>query len=375
MSYHADPESRIQLDDQTLEARAKLYPEELREPFIWLGCFIRDECARDLDIMIARAKPLDITFDKTTWSKILRGKWNRDAGDRELANPIVALSKLVKAIDTLRRDIQLQKQAGKIPFIMTPSAQTMFNYFDKKRAVDRVCKFGVLIGETGTGKTATVDEYCLRHNHGACKKVDAPEKPSMYRFITDVGMAYGASIGDNLAKKHAKIRSSFNSRKTLFVENVQRLYDPEVKDGNQPIFSFLQKLQEDTGGTIIISFTPAFEKEFSDGAAKGFFEQFEGRAGGSRTFLRLPTHPTDADVKAIATAFKLRGLSDKTTWGRPDTREKAKTVTVLEYCEMLVRERGRIRILFETLQDAQIYAQSQGEPLDITHIKHVRDED
>lgn len=375
MATHIDADAKIRLDDETLEARAAYLPEEMRESFIWLGNFIREECDKDLDILIGRARELGITFDKTTWSKIIRGKWNRDGSGRELETPVVAQVKLLAAIHSLRENEQLQRSSGRIGFITTPTAQAMFDYFDKKRSVDRVCKFGVVIGETGTQKTATIEEYCLRNNHGACKKVDAPETPSMWQFITDVGRLYGASPETNSAKKRMKIRSSFNARKTLFVENVQRLYDPRIKDGNQPVFSYLQKLQEDTGGTVIITFTPVFEKTFTESAAQGFFEQFEGRAGGSRSFLRLPSHPTEGDVKAIAKAFNLGGLNEKTTWGPPDTKQAAKAVTVLGYLEHLVKERGRIRILFETLQEAKIRAERKKETLTIEHIKYVRDEE
>lgn len=348
---------RTRLDNVSLEQRALLYPEELREPFVWLGCYLREECSREYDVLVDRARKLGLTFDKTTWSKVLRGKWNRDANDQLIDTPVVALPKLLKAIEVLRKDARVKEQGGRVPFIETGTTRSIFDFVDKKRSPDRVCKFGVVIGETGNQKTAAFKEYCRQNNHGTCVWLDAPETPSIYRFKTDLAVRYGRNPQESLPKKEHAIFEAVNERKTIVVENVQRLYDPRA-EGRQPIFDYLQKLQETTGCTIIISFTPTFEKTFTAGRAKGFFEQFEGRAGGARTFLRLPEYPPEEDVLTIAHAFKL-----------------AQAEKHLDYLVALSREPGRIRILFETLQEAKIRSERKKETLTLDHLKYVRDED
>lgn len=356
MSHHPETD-RTRVDNVSLEQRALLYPEELREPYIWLGCFFREECSREYDVLVDRARKLGITFDKTTWSKVMRGKWNRDANDHLVDTPVVALPKLLKAIDALRKDARVKEQGGRVPFIETGTTKVIFNYVEKKRAPDRVCKFGVVIGETGNQKTAAFKEYCRQNNHGTCVWLDAPETPSIYRFKTDLAVRYGRNAQESLPKKEHAIFEAVNDRKTIIVENVQRLYDPRM-EGRQPVFDYLQKLQETTGCTIIISFTPTFEKTFTAGRAKGFFEQFEGRAGGQKTFLRLPEYPPEEDVLQIGHAFKLTHAEKH-----------------LDYLVALTHEAGRIRILFETLQEAKIRAERRKEPLTIDHLKYVRDED
>lgn len=348
---------RTNLDNVTLEERALLYPAELREPFIWLGCYLREECSREYDVLTERAKKLGLPFDKTTWSKIIRGKWNRDANGAELETPVVALPKLLKAIDTLRKDARVKEQGGRVPFIETTTTKSIFDFVDKKRSPDRVCKFGVVIGETGNQKTAAFKEYCRQNNHGTCVWLDAPETPSIAKFKTDLAMRYGRNVEESTIRKEAAIIRSVNERKTIIVENVQRLYDPRA-EGRQPIFDYLQKLQESTNCTIIISFTPTFERTFTAGRARGFFEQFEGRAGGSKTFLRLPEYPPEEDVLTIAHAFKL-----------------AHAERHQDYLVAISREAGRIRILFEVLQEAKIRAERRKETLTIDHLKYVRDED
>lgn len=345
--------TRARLDAQTLEARAAHLPEGMRELFIWLGSFTREECNRDVDILYARFKALGIHHDKTTWSKILRGMWNQDPKGKKTESPCLSEEKFVRAVTALRNDARIKEQGGRVPFVMTSTAQDIFNYLDKKRAPDRVNKFGIIIGETGTQKSASLREYCRRNNHGACVIVEAPETASMTQFMTDLANCYGHNSQDSYPRKKVYVLGAVNAKKTVIVENIQRLHDPRAGD-KQPIFSFLQKLQEDTGCTIVLTLTPTFETVLLRGATKAFFEQFEGRAGGRKTFLRLSPYPPEDDVVMIAEAF---GLAEPAKYA-------AELVAIS-------KEDGRIRRLFEVLQDAKIEAQARKDKLTIEHVREA----
>lgn len=357
---------RIRLDAVTLEERAKLLPESMRELFVWLGSFVREECDGNLDLLQDRFAALKIEHDKTTWSKILRGLWNRDAHGKEVSSPCLSEEKFHRAVSLLRKDAKIKEQGGRIPFVKTSTAGLITDYINVKRAPDRVNKFGVIIGETGTQKTATLKHYCAENNHGMCVRVEAPERPSMSQFMSDLAKQFGDESLRSYGKKKAFVLEAVTAKKTIIVENVQRLYDDRF-GSNQPIFSFLQKLQEDTGCTVIITFTPVFEKKFTSSA---FFEQFEGRAGGVKRFVRLAEHPPIEDVRDIAKAFGMTAsaLNEKTTW-------QTEKLTVLEYLNRIAHERGRIRRLFEDLQDAKIEAEAAKEALTIEHVKRARGEE
>lgn len=352
-----NPTGTLMLDAISLERRAAYYPPELQEPYVWLGVFVREDCHRSLDLLIERARKLEINFDRTTWSRVIRGQWDRDADGHPLPSPIVSLKKLLAAIETLRKDARIKEMAGRIPFVMTPTAQAIFDYVDTKRSPDRVNKFGVVIGETGTQKTATFKEYCRQNNHGSCVWVDAPARASMHAFKTDLALRYGCHARTTGAQKEQRIVEAVNDRKTIIVENVQRLYDPAA-EGRQPIFEYLQSLQEKTSCTVIMSFTPNFDVTFRAGTAKGFFEQFVGRTGGERTFLRLDPYPPEEDCIIIAAAF---GLRDAEKHGA--------------YLERIAREPGRIRVLFEALQDAKIASERNKKTMTISLVKELRGED
>lgn len=350
--------TKAKLDARSLEFRAEHLPEAMRELFVWLGSFCRDECGADIDILHSRIVSLGFDHDKTTWSKILRGMWNRDSHGNPTPAPVLAEAKFIKAISALRNDARIKELGGRIPFVMTQTARDIFNYIDLKRSPDRVNKFGLIIGETGSQKSASTGEYRRLNNHGLVVKVEAPETPSMNQFMTDLAKEYGyTSTRDAYVRKKQYVLGVVNSKKTIIVENIQLLYDPRHGD-KQPVFSFLQKLQEDTNCTIILTLTPTFERTITTAASRAFFEQFEGRAGGRRTFLRLPEYPPEEDVLAIAKAFGLQDASKH-----------------IDYLVAIAREGGRIRRLFEDLQDAKIAAGLEKQRLTIEHVRAERGEE
>lgn len=351
----SENDTTIRLDVPTIQNRTAHYPEDLREPVLWLANYLREECARDLDILTEVARKLGISFDKTSWGKVLRGRWNRDADGNETPSPIISISKLLRAIESLRRDASLRDLAGKVPFVMTPTAELIFNFVDKKRAPDRVNKFGMIVGHTGTQKTATLKEYCRRNNHGTCVRVEAPETASHTQFITDLAERYGCSRQATWDRKRNTIRQSVSDKRTIIVENVQRLYD-ERQGSNQKVFSFLQKLQDDTDCTVILTLTPVFVSKLKRSIAEGYFEQFIGRAGGERDILTLEDYPSEEDVLQIAESFRV-----------VDAKK------VLPYLAQIAREPGRIRVLFEALQEARIASKSGA--ISVQLIKSVRSED
>ena len=145
-------------------------------------------------------RELKIDHDKTTWSKILRGMWDRNAAGGEVP-PCLAEEKFVTAVTLLKNDARIQEMGGRIAFVKTPTAQTIFDYIDAKRAPDRINKFGVIIGETGSQKSATTGEYARLNNHYTVVKVESPERPSMAQFMTDLAKCYGFSEDASYLRK------------------------------------------------------------------------------------------------------------------------------------------------------------------------------
>jgi DNA transposition AAA+ family ATPase len=356
---HAPQESddwKLRLDIPTMEKRIVTYPDELREPVLWLATYLFAECGRDLDVLEENSRKLGVHMDDTTWGRIIRGQWNQNAAGKAVA-PLVNLKKLLRAIEALKSDARLKEMAGRVPFVKTSRGEVVFNFIDALRAPDRINKFGIIVGRTGTEKTATTKEYCRLNNHLTCIHMDAPAKPSYSQFVTDLAVAYNGTRQMSWGRMLAHIYAAVNEKRTIIIENVQRLY-VEKAEANQPVFNFLQKLQDETHCTVILTITPVFAETLTKKLANGYFEQFIGRAGGVGEFLRLPDCAEPEDVLLIAKAFGLQSAEKH-----------------LDYLVKVSREPGLIRILFGALQKAKVAAEAEGEKLTIAHIKAARGED
>ncbi len=346
----------IRWDDLNIEKCANHFPEELREDFRWLKSWVRDCCHRDLDILLERAKALGIYHDKTTWSRVLRGRSHIDNSGEPLKTPVISSEKLRSAIEALRSNVRAEALRGKVPFVETTSWEAIESYIDGKRARDRVNRWGVVVGPTGSQKTACFKEYVRRNNHGATWWMEAPAGGGVSEFLGRLGMRAGLAEQTSRDKKRFHLLRTIPSGKAIIIDNVQDLYRPGRLE--QPVFSFLRQLQDETECCIILSITPTFERELTNGMMLGYFEQFEGRSGGRRNWLRLPDYAPDEDVVRIAEAFQLQA-----------PRQHLKKLVEIS------REPGRVRRVFEDLQQARILANASKQALTIDHLLEARGED
>ncbi len=320
----------LQLETSKVEALTAHYPPQQADEVRWLAGFLRERCSRNLSALCAIAKKRKFDTHETTFSRILRGKMFDDDG-----KPCIKLKTFEQIISALRQEDQLAALSGRVPFIETSTWEDIKNYIDFKRAPDTVCKFGMILGPTGAQKGACEKHYAMLNNHGACVYIESPETPTMGKFKTKLGTAYGVSEFHNLEKKTLRINECVNDRSCIIVANVQRMFR-ERRGWDQPIFNYLQQLQEDTNCTVILEGVLEFGNTLTVGMDKGYLEQFEGRVGGSSEFLVLPEYAPGEDVLAIAEAFKL------------DDAKKN-----LDELQAIARQRGRIRILFNALQKAK----------------------
>jgi AAA domain len=346
--------SELRLDDKTVEARTEGYPDEAREAARWVAGFIRDKCNRQISTLLGKCKTLGHVLDYSYWHKIVCGKYFGPDPTRP-GKVAGSVANFLQVVNALREaDIQ-ERRSGRPPFIETPTWELINNFITKKRMPGRVNKFGGIVGATGTQKSACLIEYQMRNNHGMVVHVEAPETPRMSQFVTDLAVAYGENRSVNTARKTAAISLAVKANKCIIVDNVQRLYN-DKRGGNQPIFNFLQKLQDDTDCTIIFSYTPDFTRILENGMDRGYFEQFVGRMGGLGKALVLPEFAPAEDLQVVAEAYGLKDAGKH-----------------VKYLDKLARQPGRIRAFFEDMQDAK--AEAEGKPLTIAHLKMVRGEE
>lgn len=328
----------IRWDDNSIGREAATLPAEYAEDYRWFKCFTRDECAKDSDVLTRRMLKLGADIDKTTWSKVIRGRLVVDNRGEPRPNPVINLDRFSQLVSAARDNVRLEQIEGRIGWVQTRVADGMFRYFLLKWAKGCVNKFGIVIGATGSSKSATAREFARQNNHGLCIHVECPETGGMSELISRIAVRYGIGSKRSAAAKKAAIFEQVTARNMIIVDNAQELW---VANGGseQPKFSFLRRLQDETGCTIILLITPTFERTLRDQMMESYFEQFIGRTGGPSTWHRLPAYPPEEDCVAIAKSL-----------GLVDAAKHAKALA------KIASRPGRIRILFDVLQEGKSMA-------------------
>ena len=352
----------IYWDDPHVEAEAQLFPKEIQPLYVWLKVAVRDDFKRDVDVLVERARKVGVSIDKTNWVRVLKGRWRHDADGNELPNPYVSATNLLQAITAIKNDVRVELLQGGMPFVETSTFMTIKRFIEKKLRKDRVNAFGVILGPTGTQKTASYKELAMRLQY--LKWMESTDNGSLKEFVIRFAVKCGASRSISYGPARAKIFESMmavnGQRKGIIVDNMQDMIRSDKKllamgksIETQPAYQFLRSLQDETNCAVIWSITPENEEQMfkSDSI---YLEQFEGRAGGRDGFLRLPNYPPKKDLVQIAQ-----------TLGMVKAEEHG------DFLHSLGKERGRIRRFFEIMQDAKDEAALDGQPFSIDYVQEA----
>lgn len=328
-----------------LELGVAHYPDHIRADVLWLHGFLIQRCqsgVRALHAVMEKAVPGFKRSPEWVYNVIAGQLFTTETNKWKRGGP--AEAEFAELMAAMRRYDQQLATAGKLPFVLTPTYRCIVSFITACRAIGAVCKFGAITGATGTQKSSCLKYYAMLNNHGTVTHVECPRSGRLSELQRKILRKFngGKSKLSYQAGRQEAIADNMNETRTLILDNVQRLYSSK-RGTEQPAFDWLLELQDETGCTIILSFTNDFEDTLNSSEARGYFEQFVGRFGGMRNILRLPEYTPAADLRAIARSFDL------------DPGKGA-----MEYLERWSREFGRVRIVFDRLQKAQQFAKAAG---------------
>lgn len=343
-------------DDQHIDQEAQLFPPFLRDLYRRVKIQCRDQYASDMTLVTEAFAKVGAARDKTTWCRIFkRGRWNHDGEGNPLPSPIVAAKKLAEEFESFLNQTRVELLRGKVPFVETQIWNIIRRYIDKKMRPEWVNKFGVITGPTGLQKSASFKELAARNTD--IKHLECVENSSCNQLISLLAYKYGVSVNRNVTEKRFKVYDNFGPTKCIIFDNTQ---DLRKVSGDQEEFQkflkFARWLQDERGGTIILSITPQDEASIFPKESI-FMEQFEGRCGGIDGFLRLPDQNPVDDLVAIAASL-----------GMKDAEKHA------ELLQQIERLRGRIRTFYEMLQVAKFEADKDKSRLTVDYVQDVMEE-
>ncbi|MFA6962413.1 MAG: AAA family ATPase [Opitutaceae bacterium] len=328
------------------------YPQEAVEPTLGMLDYAHFCCDSNIEIVTEKCRAMSFTYDRQYYYQLLTGRYFRVDAEQKVQGSWRNLRELWTQVE-LR--LTFARQISKVIFTETTVWETINEYVQRKRVSYTSCKFGAIVGYTGSQKSACFNELIRREEAGTIIRMEAPPIPSLSEFIHKLSDILGSAKSDGRAERRDFIRKHFKvPRRTLIVDNIQRCLCRSVKNGSyQPIFEFLLELQEDTGCTIIISWTPDADK-FEEALKSAFFEQFIGRIGGEREILRLEEFTNDEDIRRFCGTFKV---------------EPADIEELMPRLRTLVQEKGRVRPLIQALQAGHRLANAANKPYRAIHLR------
>jgi hypothetical protein len=350
------PEDRLTIrkDLAHFEARIAHYPDEVKEDATWLYQFNQSQFTGHYSLLAALVrKEAKMDLSDQYFYQVLGGKYfRRDPKDSKKI--LGSVDRFREVVEWLRRWAVFNSDAGGMPFVETPTWKELDDYITAKRAPENPCKFGAVSGSTGTGKSRMLKRWALLNNHGNTAHVEAPSSGRLPRFQMKLGAQFGIPLTAETHERLVRLAECVTSKRTIIVDNVQKLYNPK-SGANQAVLNYLQELQDDTGCTIILSWTPVFTSTLTEEANARYFEQFIGRLGGIDTIHVLPEFAPVADLRAIQDKMQIGGGAK-----------------AIEMMRRWSREPGRLRILFQRLHLARLEANDEKSAnIKLSHLEAV----
>jgi hypothetical protein len=289
-------ESRVSLKGNiaTFDRLFVHYPDSVRDDSVWLRAYCATHCNGEHALIAKIAASLGIQQSDNYWYQVLTGRYFRPGG---------SAPKLKEFITQIRTWSLLRANEGKIPFVETRNWRRVKDYIDTRRDPGAIWKFGFIEGLTSSQKTECCKHYRDLNNHCKTIHIEAPAKATRNRFIHKLGKAYLMNASWTTARKELELETVVTAERTIIVDNVQRLFRPDVKPDQQPIFNFLHELQDDTECTVIFTWVPTFRKTIT--AEEPFWRQFLARGGGEDQILKLDQRLIKSDIIGFAKAYQV----------------------------------------------------------------------
>jgi DNA transposition AAA+ family ATPase len=274
-----------------------------------------------------------IDRDPTTVHRLFHGKYG--ASYANLISEIVRYRKLAEE-RAKRRDIG---------FIETTTW----------RKISVVCRGALydsmpayIYGASQIGKTACLEEYARRNNHGQSRYIRMPAAPSFRRVLALLADACFISNRHTEADIMRRMFKAIDDRTLLIFDEFHQVFIGCGELTARKVVEFIREIYDRTHCGIAICGTEVVHEEFERGRQRMVWDQFRRRG---MVELVLPAVPPKADILKIGAAF---GLPE------PD----ADTMEVIR--DML--KRSGIGMYFKYLQLAHGISVSKKETLTWAHF-------
>lgn len=247
----------------------------------WFYCFARESHWRLADAAEAIGK------DKTTIHRLFNGCYG------------ASYDNLLEAILRYKKIAVERGKRRNIGFIET-STFTKISAICKSALYDSMPAF--IYGASQIGKTACLQEYARRNNHGQTKYIRIPAAPTFPFVLKMIAEACFISTRLNADATRRRIIDAIDDRNLLIIDELHECFVTASDLTARKIVEYLREIYDRTGCGVCICGTKVIQDEFDHGRQKMVFDQFRRRG---MLELVLPDTPPKSDIVKIASAFDL----------------------------------------------------------------------
>lgn len=311
------------------------YSEEDQDDLLWLYGYAVDV------LRGSRGDLLRLTgYDYTVITRIWHGTYTAD-----IASFMEIVRKLRTSLDVTRGT----------EFVETLVTRKVFKTLDYAR------DFGGCVhicGPAGRSKTHAVREWARANNHGRAIYFEVPPLGGARALLEELA-AY-CRIGRNRKSPEivSRLKGSLDRRNILLIDEAVRLL-PNGRGRNVTSLEFLRSLHDQSGVALAFVSTDVFRQEVENGAISGYLEQLVGRID---EILMIPQRVCRQEAAEICRAFNPGAAPEFVALAHRIANPELSTDQSMAF-------KGRVRLLFKLMRQAELVAKKAGEPVDERHLK------
>ncbi len=302
----------------------KGYEEEYHRPLMWFHQHLLD------NNMTQKEAGEALGYDYTTIYRLLRGIY-----EGSLPNVCKRIASYKRIADE-RATIQLNEI---VENSITRMIGAGLDYALSNNSIT------LIVGESRMGKTESARLWRDANNHGTSVLVTAPPIGGSKVLLQRIAKAVGVNKNKSMADMFEAITRSFNKNRILIVDEAHRLM-PGGRVSSGVNLEILRDLHDQTGCALALIATQRFSDELQKSSY--MFEQILGRIGMP---IRLKRKIARKDFRPILEQYI------------PSPSKE-----LLDQCDQIANEQGRLGILTETLKISSRIAGKAKQDLREEHV-------
>lgn len=160
-----------------------------------------------------------------------------------------------------------------------------------------------IYGESQIGKTACLEEWARRNNHGTSRLIRCPAAPILGTMLEELAAAlYISSHGGKQSELRRRIINAVDSNMILIIDELHQAVIGCKSSSTIRIIEFLREIHDRRKCGMVFCGTNVLRTGIEEGKHQLVLDQFRRRG---IVTLNLPAKPPSGDINKIAKAFEL----------------------------------------------------------------------